>query len=421
MKTSHFFYFLLAVILFSCNEGNRNANEDYNDHGAEFENYGEGYEDYGNYENESRNDYENDYGNGSGNGSGGDYANNKNQSQNNINTQNNMNTRNSGGGRTKNYKMIDSRDNTLIGTMPVPSNWNPTNDSQVILEGPGGVKVYKENSNFFSYSNNPQMNQMAQQSGQNVKRPMSVENFIQQELVPFAQKQGAQFVKQYPIEQLARFDQALYSKFYQYTPMQKRHTVMAVEFKGNDGKSSIVVVRHQVGQDQQGTMWGYVCNMMEANTSSFEQAKQAYLYGLTNTQINPQWIQACYQRDAQIAQRSNAGHQTRMGQIKAFGAANTARYNERSRASDARHNDYMNRQRSSDKSQAAYVDGIWDRRNMTNGNGDQVKVDGYDKTVWMNENNQYIGTDNPNWNPNIDNITNGGNWEQLQETDDGGW
>ena len=124
-----------------------------------------------------------------------------------------------------------------------------------------------------------------------------------------------------------------------------------------------------------------------------------------------------------------------MAQIESFGRENTRRHNARMAASDARHNAYMNNsrasdashsaymngQRASDAGQVAYVDGIWERQNMTDSNGKQYKVDGYDNNVWKNQNNETIGTDNPNWNPNIDNSTNGDNWEQLETTDDGGW
>tara|TARA_R110002072_G_scaffold59514_1_gene151434 strand:- start:14753 stop:15931 length:1179 start_codon:yes stop_codon:yes gene_type:complete len=392
MKTSHFFYFLLAIILFSsCWQGQNN--NDLDDYGYEFEN--STLEDQGREE-FAQNDQSRDHMN-SGNPTG----------------------RNNG--RIQNYQIKDTRNNMIIGTLPIPASWRTSGDPQAMLEGPNGVKVYNEQGNFFSYSNDPYMNQLAQQTGQKVQPPKSVENVIQQDLIPLAQQQGAKFVKSYPIPQLARFDEAFDAKLWKYMPTRKQFNVMAAEFTDNKGKSSIVIVRHQMGQDQMGSTWGYVCNMMESNTPSFEQAKQAYINGLINLNINPQWIQACNQRDQQRAQQSNAGHQQRMAQIKAFGEQNTRNFNARSAASDAQYNSWREGQAASDAGQAAYVDGIWERQNMTDGNGNTYKIDGYDNNVWMNQNNEYISTDNSNWNPNIDNATNNDTWNQLQSTDDGDW
>ncbi len=397
MKTSHFFYFLLAVVLFSCNEGN--YNQDIPDIGLQED---------ANYEYEDLED-----------GSGNTYAMNNDQTQS-YASQNSTSTQNSDGRGTKNYQFIDTKLNLTMGTMPVPSDWNKSNDPQAILEGPNGIKVFKEKGNFYTWGNDPTLNQVGQEIGQNVKQPMSVENLIQQELVPFVQQQGAQFVKQYSIEQLTRFDEAYYAKLWQYAPMQRRFSVMAAEFKGNNGKSSIVVVHHQIGQDQMGIIWGYTLSMMEANHSSFETAKQAFINGLINVQINPQWIQAKNQDEQQLAYHRDAKNKVKIAQIKAFGEANTARYKANRTASDARHNNYMERQAASDASHSAYVDGIWDRRNMTDNNGNTYKVEGYDNNVWVNQNNEVIGTDNYNWNPNTENTTNNDTWNQLQSTDDGG-
>ena len=72
----------------------------------------------------------------------------------------------------------------------------------------------------------------------------------------------------------------------------------------------------------------------------------------------------------------------------------------------------------SDAGQARTVDGIWERTNMQDQSGNQYKVDGYYNNVWKGGNDQYIGTDHTNWNPNIDNATNGTNWERLDSSDD---
>ena len=116
------------------------------------------------------------------------------------------------------------------------------------------------------------------------------------------------------------------------------------------------------------------------------------------------------------AQESTIAHNQRMAAIEAFGRANTARYNQRMAASDAQYNSWRASQVASDANQSRFIDGIWERRNMTNPNtGQTYKIQGYDNNVWMNQNNQYFGTDNSLYNPNLDNFINQQNWNKLEE------
>ena len=76
-------------------------------------------------------------------------------------------------------------------------------------------------------------------------------------------------------------------------------------------------------------------------------------------------------------------------------------------------------QASSDASHSQYIDGIYERRNMADPSGNIYKVDGYENNVWLNNNNEYLATDNSLYNPNTDNTNNDYNWQQLEETDNG--
>ncbi len=432
MKTSHFFYFLLAVILFSCNE--QNSNEQFADYGYEDEGYGFENEEYGYYENGSE-----DVAMKTTQSQNNDSQNNGYQ-QNTNNQQIQQNNRNtSNGGRIQMYQIMNKQFGMPVGGMPLPSTWKRSNNTKenVFFEGPGNVKVYNDVTNSFFYSNNAQRNQIAQQQGTQVKPVKSLDRFITEDFKPMAEQQGARFMRQYPLPQLAKFDKQLDSYLFKATPENKQYQCMVTEWSDKDGKKSIVIFRYFVTQYTAigGMEWGYRISGMDASSGAYEEAKNSFINSIMNFQINPQWVQAHNQHYQRMAQQQSAGHASRMAQIKSFGEANTRRHNSRmaasdarhsaymsgQAASDARHSTYMNGQASSDRGQAAYVDGIWERQNMTDNNGTQYKVDGYDNNVWKNQNNETIGTDNTNWNPNIDNSTNGDNWEQLQTTDDGGW
>ena len=206
---------------------------------------------------------------------------------------------------------------------------------------------------------------------------------------------------------------------------------MATEWKNQEGISSIVIVRYYAVQYQNGISgWNIILNCLEASKSYFEEAKTNYINGILNFQINPQWVQVSNQYWKQQAQQAMAGHKQRMAAIENFGRNNTARHNARMAASDAQYNNWRSGQAasdaqynswrdgqiSSDAGQSNYVDGIWEQRNMTDPNtGQTYKIEGYDNNVWMNQNNEYIGTDNTLYNPNIDNNVNNQNWTQIED------
>ena len=103
-------------------------------------------------------------------------------------------------------------------------------------------------------------------------------------------------------------------------------------------------------------------------------------------------------------------------------AGNTSRIiaKNSSDALDASYNSYMQRSAESDASQSSYVNGIWEHQTVTSpSNGTQYQVDGYDSNVWVNQDNEYIGTDNSLYDPNLDTTTNNQSWEQMDSDD--GW
>lgn len=164
--------------------------------------------------------------------------------------------------------------------------------------------------------------------------------------------------------------------------------------------------------------WGYTINALEAPEAVYEQAKKDYINSLVNFQYNPNWIQKNNQHYAQVSRQSTAGHNQRMAAIKAQGQAAINAGNTYSSISDSSHESWKRRNGMTDAGQAKSVDAIWERSNMQDQSGNQYQVEGYSNNVWKTNNNEYVGTDNTNWNPNIDNTTNNIDWERLENSDD---
>ncbi len=318
----------------------------------------------------------------------------------------------------KAYTVMSQQFGMPFAQIPIPKSWNRSNNKQenILFENTDGVKVYNEYFDSFTFSNSQQMNQIAQQQGRKVQQIKPVQQVIEQDLKPYLQSQGISFVKQYPLPQMAQLDKQFDSALFKATPEQKQYQCMVTEWTDNKGNNSIGVIRYYVTQYSIGGYdWGYTINSMESPSSIFEEAKKDFLNALLNTQYNPQWIQANNQYYAQMAQQGNARHQQNMAAIKAQGQAILNNGKIYSSIADSNHESWKRRNAMNDAGHSSSVDAIWERRNMTDQSGNLYQIEGYDNNVWLNNNNEYIGTDNPNWNPNIDQMTNNQQWQQLDE------
>lgn len=308
-----------------------------------------------------------------------------------------------------------------IGALQLPPSWKKQapNSENIYLESPNGIKIYNEVLNSFFYSNNPERNQFTAQAGSQVKPVKSLQQFIKEDLTTQMQGIGARYLNQFPLPQLADFDNKFNSYLFKSTPEQRQNACIVTEWETKEGNLGFVIVRYFVAQYTSlgGLDWGYTLNILEAPKSEYEAAKNTYINALINYQINPNWLQASNQYYAQAAQQSSINHQNTMASIQAQGASIRAAGQANSQILDNQFNSWKTRQTTSDISHSNYIDGIYDRRNMTDQTGNTYQVDGYENNVWMNTNNEYIATDNSLYNPNTDNTTNY-NWQQLDETDD---
>lgn len=434
MKTSQLIYILIATVFcFSCGgeKTNENTEFDFKSEGyAQYDNEQGNYNQNGNGQRNANYNQNNGQQNGNWQQNGneqenGNYNQNGNRQQNaNYQGNNNQQQRSTSNG-LKPYKIMSPQFGMPFGIMPIPQSWNKKGQNQenILFESANGVKVYNEQYVSFSHYNDPQRSQFAQQNGENVQPIKSLERVINEDFKPYLQKEGVTFVRQYPLPQLAQSDKRIDSYMYKATPENKQYQCMVTEWKDQKGNLSLGVVRYFVTQYPNigGMSWGYTINSMEAPQGVYQNAKQEVIYALLNLQINPQWVKANNQHYSKMAQQSNAGHRARMAAIEATGRAIRQNGKAYSDMADSSHESWKRRNAISDRGQANAVDAIWDRRNMTDGSGNTYKVEGYDNNVWMNGSNEYIGTNNPNWNPNIDNGTNNQNWEQLQNSNGGGY
>ncbi|MBR9846530.1 MAG: hypothetical protein GYB35_10715 [Algicola sp.] len=341
----------------------------------------------------------------------------------NVNDSENTTENNDNTSKTlKLYKIKSQQFGMLFGVMPIPDSWNIISNSKdnILFESQNGIKVYGERSNMFFYSNNQELNYFYKQGGNQVKAPKGINAVLNEDLKPFLESNGLNYVRQFPLPQLAQTDKQLDNALFKSVPEEKKYECIGTEWEDQNGNKSLGIIRYFTTYypTAGGMNWGYTLNALEAPKAVYEDAKKDYINALLNLQINPNWIQKNNQYYAQQSQQSKAAHQQRMASIRAQGQALTNTGNIYSSISDSNHESWKRRNAMTDAGHSKSVDAIWERSNYNDQSGNQYQVDGYYNDVWKTNNNDYIGANNTNWNPNVDNATNGINWEQLENSDD---
>ena len=316
----------------------------------------------------------------------------------------------------KYFETIDSRNGMVMSRIPLPSDWKKETGGEYVFTGPNGIKVYSERGGAFMFSNDPQMNQIYQQNGMPIQFPKSIDDVVNENFIDYANKINRKLVRKYPMPQFAAWDKQYDDKLYKSLPSQKTFNVYGLEWRDPDGKMFLTILHHYVSYDQAGGYWGVSYSVLETPGEIFKATKQQYLNGLLNQQTNPQWIQSRNQREQQTAIASNAAHQKRMAGIKAIGDQGTANHNARMAAMDQNMESWRASQAAGDRSHNQFIDNIHGNTNVSNPNSDQIyKVEAGADQYWVNDQGEYIMSDNSLYNPNLDQNINNQTWIEYDE------
>lgn len=318
---------------------------------------------------------------------------------NNQNTYHQSGQRFTGNGDIKMLPVTNTRTGMLIGHMPVPSSWNLENN---ILKGPNGITAGDLQGGSF----------MEQQ-----RRLTSANQVAREDIFPKIQQVGGTVTNTFPIPEIAQYDRQMSAQYWKVAPTQDTHEALGIEFQAQDGTKALAIIHFTYSRSQYGNMSMYYLNQLSANAGAYEQAKKAYIYALANFKMNPQYIAAHNQREQQKSQASWSAHNQRMRNNEAaFQARQKAHVDTYNSMNQMSMDAYNNRNNSSDRIQEQFVDGVWEQQNMIDPyTGENVKVEGYYNQYYMNNNNQYIGTDNYNYNPNLDPNLNNTEWRQAPQ------
>ena len=312
----------------------------------------------------------------------------------------------------------DSRNGMVTDRYPFPATWQQHNSGDFAFTGPNGIMVYGESGRFFSYSNDPTTLQQFQMVGFNVKYPLSMNETIEEFLVSHANTLNRKMVKKYPIPQLKEFYKNFDSMLFKVEQNPKQFEATAIEWVDPDGTRWVTVFNYQIEQGYNKVHWSFSASAMGAPAAIFEQAKQDYLNGLLNRQINPQWIHTMNQQDQYTIQKSNEAHARRQAEFNR-GVA------ERQKQWEANQENIANRQKQWEANQDAISkrnemvsDAILGKVNIIDpASGDKTKIDNTNVHYWVNSQNKYIGTDKSYVDPNKNSYLNGETWREFKIDD----
>ncbi len=403
MKNSNIYLFAMLLLVFSaCSNQNKSAY----------------YDDYAYYADEEQAYYEDEYYEDNGQGNiPAEYVN-QNMNSNNA-TPNNQpkNTSSNRNVKTVMHTVPSSQFSSPFAQIPLPANWKINTNQKVgepSVSGPNGIKVYDYKGQFFMYSSDPYMQQSYQMAGQPMKRPVGAASVLKNDLMAQFNKLGQTFVKQYPLPQLAQVNKSYDSKLWKALPTQSKFEVLGSEWTDGKGNKSIVILNYSENTSQGSTYWGYYLSVLEAPINVFEKAKEAYIYGLANIQHNPQNIQAYNRSEQQKSNASWAAHNQKMANKQASFNASQKRLNDTySEISDINMQGYKNRTAIQDQGYSNYINSVREVENVYNPtNGQSYEVQSGYNQYWMNNNGEYIQSNDYNYNPNTDPNANQYNWEQ---------
>ncbi|MCB0771274.1 MAG: hypothetical protein KDC00_12820 [Flavobacteriales bacterium] len=323
-----------------------------------------------------------------------------------------------GSGKIVMHPVKDPKTGMVASQMPLPDTWRMTTpktaeDPHII--GPNGIKVFYRGGASHMYSNDPYMQQSYQMAGQRMRAPLSIEQLIQQDLAPNLKREGLQFVKNEPLPEVARRNQQYASKLYKVAPSNDSFHAMGSEWLDKEGKPVLIIVNQMISQGQQDVFWYYNLQVLTSDKPAFEDAKRALVYGIANTQDNPQQIAAYNANEQQKANQSWSQHNTRMQQNQAAFDQQQAIHRS---TSDAVNNSIMGtwnaQQAASDRGQQDFINTMRGEETVTNpADGQRYQVESGANQYWMNANGDYIMNNDAFYDPNADPNINNQDWNEV--------
>ncbi len=317
------------------------------------------------------------------------------------------------------HDFVNPQTNVVDVRKPMPSTWQVQRvvaAGQPAIVGPNDLKVFEFPAQSFMYSQDPYMAQAYAQSGQRMRPMPDVPSLIQQDIAPWIAKHGLSITRHYPLPGVAAKYRAYHEQLYKVAPTQNHSAVVGMDVVDEDGKPSFLMMHVAANYSNGLLVWYYHCTALEADKAYVAEARDHLVFGLANAQYNPQTIARYNQNERRKASQSWASHNARMAQNNAsFQATQRAIVDSNNAISAASMSAYESRNASMDRTQAQVTNWLRGENTMVDSStGQRYQVEAGADQYWLNNNNEYIPSNNPNYDPRSDIDVYQQDWRQLE-------
>lgn len=321
-------------------------------------------------------------------------------------------------GKTIMHTVMDTQRNMVMYQIPLPADWKittPKSAEEPNIVGPNGIKIYYRSGGSYVFSHDPYMQQIYAQTGQQMRQPISAHLIVEQDLKPTLSQHGLTFLSMQPLPEVAQRSQAYSNKLYKSVPSQQYFEAVGSEWNDGKGNTAFIIVDQMISEGQGSIFWYYSLKVVEAPKQYIEEAKKAFIYGIVNTQDNPQQIQAYNLSEQQKSAQSWQQHNARMQQNQQNFERQQALHRSTTEAINRSINEtYRTQDTASDRIQDKQVNVIRDESTVTNPyDGEQYQVESGADQYWINNDGEYIYSEDPSYNPNAD-PDNYKEWQQVE-------
>lgn len=307
--------------------------------------------------------------------------------------------------------------------LPMPATWKiakAAKRGEPTIVGPHNVKVIDFPLQSFIYTHNPQLQGTYRQAGQRLRSMPKWEEILQQDIVPWATGQGLTLLRSYEIPEITRIDKWYNDQLYKAVPMKTHVVAYGVDWTHTETGHRFFMVVHLVGSaTAELQTWYYYYSGLQAEKAHFDTARKQLIFALANARYNLSQIADYNRAEAEKAGKSWAAHNDRMARNQAaFEASQRAFVNRSTAAHDSLMRTWNEKNAATDRAHERFIDTITERQNVVNPTtGTRYKVESGPNQYWMNSSGEYISTDNPSYDPNLDKNLNHHNWQELKKTE----
>ncbi len=322
------------------------------------------------------------------------------------------------------HEMKDPATGMVIQRVPLPKGWridqDPNNDIE--MYGPDNIVVYQTKPTVFVHSQDPFTLDSVRMMGQQIHPVISLKEYLNRYLLPDYRDQGYRFIKSYPVPEVASRIETVAKMIPKINVQSRTINVLGSEWESNNGSRGFVLSIQTVSKFNGLDHWEVGSIELVSPRERFDYARKVVIYASANSEMDPKFViysnnklLANLKRSNEAMRQSQKAHLQRMNAIVARGRAAKSIGKTYSDIADINHAGYLKRNDMVNAGHSKTINSIGDRSVIGNsGTGEQYQVDSGSKYYWVNNNGEYIGTDNSLFDPGSQQELNNQDWKQFE-------